>query len=238
MVLDFENQTYVLDKSLPQILPKEFLLGERLTFEKFTQLHENNRKVRSIVVGSMSNEIQEQYAMTKAFFDARMIEGSSVREHGVMMLSLVEKLKDLHVDFEEEKTYIDVILQLLPPSFDQIIINYNMNGLEESLHELINMFVQYEATIEKSAPLVLVGEASTSKAKGKVVGREKRKKDETSSTTTSTLSAPVTPLGRGKGKRKRVRQSRIPNDVCIYFRDKGRWKREYPKLLSNKRIKQ
>ncbi|KAL0295457.1 UNVERIFIED_CONTAM: hypothetical protein Scaly_3103200 [Sesamum calycinum] len=88
-----------------------------------------------------------RYAVAKAFFGARMIEGSLVQEHGVMMLSLVEKLKDLHIDFDEE-TYIDVILQSLPASFDQFIINYNMNGLEKSLHELINMLVQYEATIE------------------------------------------------------------------------------------------
>ncbi|KAL0293705.1 UNVERIFIED_CONTAM: hypothetical protein Scaly_3136200 [Sesamum calycinum] len=141
-----------------------------------------------------------------------------------MMLSLVEKLKDLQADLKKEETYVDVILQSLPPSYDQFIINYNMNGLEKSLHELINMLVQYEATIEKSAPSVLVGEVSTSKAKGKDAGREKRKKDETSSTAASTSSVPVTPLGEGKGKRKRVHQSKIPNDVCIYCREKGHWR--------------
>ncbi|KAL0349814.1 UNVERIFIED_CONTAM: hypothetical protein Sradi_4130600 [Sesamum radiatum] len=172
-----------------------------------------------------------RYAVTKAFFSARMIEGSSVREHGVMMLSLVEKLKDLQADFEKKETYVDVILQSLPPSHDQFIINYNMNGLEKSLHELINMLVQYETTIEKSAPSVLVGEVSTSKAKGKVTGREKRKKDEMSSTAASTSSVPITPLGGGKGKRKRLHQSKIPNDVCIYCREKGHWKRECPELL-------
>ncbi|KAL0394879.1 UNVERIFIED_CONTAM: hypothetical protein Slati_4454100 [Sesamum latifolium] len=150
-----------------------------------------------------------------------MIEGSFIREHGVMMLSLVEKLKDLQADFKEEETYVDLILQSLPPSFDQFIISYNMNGLEESLHELIIMLVQYEATIEKHAPSLLVGKTSTSKAKGKVVGREKSKKDETSYTAAGTSSISVTPLGRGKGKRKRVRQSMIPNDVCIYCREKG-----------------
>ncbi|KAL0394460.1 UNVERIFIED_CONTAM: hypothetical protein Slati_4412200 [Sesamum latifolium] len=80
-----------------------------------------------------------RYAMTKAFFSMRMIEGSSIRKHGVMMLSLVEKLKDLQADFEEEETYVDLILQSLPPSFDQFIISYDMNGFEKSLHELIDM---------------------------------------------------------------------------------------------------
>ncbi|KAL0305168.1 UNVERIFIED_CONTAM: hypothetical protein Sangu_3047400 [Sesamum angustifolium] len=174
-----------------------------------------------------------RYAVTKAFFGTRIIEGSSVREHGVMMLSLVEKLKDLQADFDKEETYVDVILQSLPPSYDQFIINYNMNGLEKNLHELINMLVQYEATTEKSALSVLVGDASTSKAKGKVAGRKKRKKDKTSCTATSTSSVPVTPLGGGKGKRKRVRQLKIPNDVCIYCQEKGYWKRECSKLLSD-----
>ncbi|KAL0298872.1 UNVERIFIED_CONTAM: hypothetical protein Sradi_6547000, partial [Sesamum radiatum] len=108
-----------------------------------------------------------------------------------------------------------------------------MNGLEESLQELINILIKYEATIEKSAPTVLVGEASTSKAKGKVAGREKRKKGEMFSTTAKTSNIPVTQLGGGKGKRKRVRQSRIPNDICINCREKGHWKRECTKLLSN-----
>ncbi|KAL0311615.1 UNVERIFIED_CONTAM: hypothetical protein Sangu_2456200 [Sesamum angustifolium] len=104
IVLDFENQTYVLDKSLPQTLPERFLLGERLTFNKFTQWHEDSRKVHSIVLSSMSNGIQKQYEryenvwsimhhmkelytvpnriirypVMKVFFGARMIEGSSI----------------------------------------------------------------------------------------------------------------------------------------------------------------
>ncbi|KAL0454919.1 UNVERIFIED_CONTAM: hypothetical protein Slati_0831100 [Sesamum latifolium] len=173
-----------------------------------------------------------RYAATKAFFGTKLIEGSSVQEHGVKMLSLVEKLKDLKADLAKE-TYIDVILQSLPPSFDSFIVNYNMNGLDKDLHELINMLVQYEATIEKSASLVLVGEASTSKAKGKGAGRWRRNKGKTESTTTSAQSAPVAPLCMGKGKRKAVRQSWIPKDICINCRKKGHWKRECPKLLSN-----
>ncbi|KAL0418957.1 UNVERIFIED_CONTAM: hypothetical protein Sradi_1309200 [Sesamum radiatum] len=135
------------------------------------------------------------YAMTKAFFDVIMIKRSSVREHGVMMLSLVEKLKDLQAGFDKEETYVDVILQSLPPSYNQFIINFNMSGLQKSLHGLINMLVQYEATIKKFAPSVLLGEVSTSKAKSKIARREKRKKDDMSSVAARTSSAPVTPLG-------------------------------------------
>ncbi|KAL0298220.1 UNVERIFIED_CONTAM: hypothetical protein Sangu_3153700 [Sesamum angustifolium] len=210
IVLDFENQTYVLDKSVPQTLLEGFLLGEHMMFEKFTECHEDNWKVRSIILGSMNNKIQKQYerykdvwlirhcmkelyavpdwkiryAMMKAFFGARMIEGSSIREHGVMMLSLVEKFKDPQPDFKRKKRKLI------------------MNGLEKSLHELINMLVKYEAMIDESAMSVLVGEASASKAKDNVVGRETTKKDDMSSTAASTLSVPITPLDGVKESRR------------------------------------
>ncbi|KAL0455259.1 UNVERIFIED_CONTAM: hypothetical protein Slati_0865100 [Sesamum latifolium] len=141
-----------------------------------------------------------RYAATKAFFGTKMAEGSSVK-HGVKMLSLVEKLEDLKVGLENI-TYIDVILQSLPLSYDPFIINYNMNGLEKSIHELINMVVQYEAKTHKSEPAVLVGEASTSKAKGKGARHWKRKKGKgtTVTATVSTGGAPAAPMGKGKGK--------------------------------------
>ncbi|KAL0293215.1 UNVERIFIED_CONTAM: Transposon Ty2-OR2 Gag-Pol polyprotein [Sesamum radiatum] len=216
IVLDFENQGYVLDKPLPTALPEGSSLEERVTFNKW---HEDNRKVRSIILVSMTNEIQKQYdrlddvpsimlrmkdvyavpdrhiryAAKKAFFRTKITKGSSVQSHGVTMLSLVEKLEDLKAGLNND-TYIDVILQSLPPSYEPFIVNYNMNGLEKSIHELINMPVQYEATTRKSELSVLVGEASTSKAKGKGARRWKRKKGKgtTVTATASTGGAPPT----------------------------------------------
>ncbi|KAL0463263.1 UNVERIFIED_CONTAM: hypothetical protein Slati_0213900 [Sesamum latifolium] len=166
IVLDFDNQGYVLDKPLPVALSEGSSSEERLMFDKWL---EDNRKVRSIILASMTNEIQKQYdrledvpsimlcmkevyavpdwhirnAATKVFFGIKMAEGSSVQSHGVKMLFLVEKLEDLKAGLEND-TYIDVILQSLPPSYDPFIVNYNMNGLDKSIHELINMLVQYE----------------------------------------------------------------------------------------------
>ncbi|KAL0445292.1 UNVERIFIED_CONTAM: hypothetical protein Slati_2251900, partial [Sesamum latifolium] len=106
------------------------------------------------------------------------------RVMGVKMLSLVEKLEDLKARLENE-TYIDVIIQSLPPSYDPFIVNYNMNGLEKSIHELINMLVQYEVMTYKFEPAILVGEASTSKAKGKGARHWKRKKGKGTTITTT-----------------------------------------------------
>ncbi|KAL0361562.1 UNVERIFIED_CONTAM: hypothetical protein Sradi_3840700 [Sesamum radiatum] len=58
IVLDFKNQGYVLDKPLSKTLPEGSSPKQRLTFEKW---HEDNRKVRSIILASMTNEIQKQY---------------------------------------------------------------------------------------------------------------------------------------------------------------------------------
>ncbi|KAL0285010.1 UNVERIFIED_CONTAM: hypothetical protein Scaly_2832800 [Sesamum calycinum] len=144
-----------------------------------------------------------RYVATKEFFRAKMTEGSSVQEHGVKILTLVEKLEDLKVGLEND-TYIDVILQSLPPSYDPFIVNFNMNELEKSINELINILVQYEATIKKSVPSVFIREASTSKAKGKRAGRWKRKKGKAKAKTVvvakDAKSSPVAPVGIWQGK--------------------------------------
>ncbi|KAL0345560.1 UNVERIFIED_CONTAM: hypothetical protein Sradi_4387300 [Sesamum radiatum] len=115
-----------------------------------------------------------RYAATKAF-GTKMTEGSSVQSHGSRCFPLWKSSKTLKLGLIMT-LHIDVILQSLPPSYDPFIVNYNMNGLEKSIHELINMLVQYEATTHKSEPAVLVGEASTSKAKGKGARRWKRRR--------------------------------------------------------------
>ncbi|KAL0434644.1 UNVERIFIED_CONTAM: hypothetical protein Sradi_0172300 [Sesamum radiatum] len=182
-----------------------------------------------------------RYAAIKVFFGTKMAEGSSVQSHGVMMLFLVEKLEDLKAGLNND-TYINVILQSLPPSYDPFIVNYNMNGLEKSIYELINMLVQYEATTRKSEPSVLVGEASTSKAKGKGARRWKRKKGKGTAVTAiaSTRGAPPTApkekakkksgvlssrgqmMGafhcHGKGIRRGVSTTPLPPRICLWLR--------------------
>ncbi|KAL0416493.1 UNVERIFIED_CONTAM: hypothetical protein Slati_3481200 [Sesamum latifolium] len=131
IVLDFKIRA-ILDKPLSTALPEGSSPEERYTFDKWL---EDNCKVRSIILALMTNEIQKQYdrlenvpsimlrmkevyavpdrhiryAATKAFLGTKMAEGSSVESHGIKMLFLVEKLKDLKSELEND-TYIDVIL--------------------------------------------------------------------------------------------------------------------------------
>ncbi|KAK4400713.1 Retrovirus-related Pol polyprotein from transposon RE2 [Sesamum angolense] len=68
------------------------------------------------------------------------------------------------------------------------------------------MLVQYEATTHKPVPVVLVGEASTSKAKGKRAGRWKRKKGKERSS--QPLLAPRAPLLQLRVRAKVLEKSR------------------------------
>ncbi|KAL0303289.1 UNVERIFIED_CONTAM: hypothetical protein Sradi_6197000 [Sesamum radiatum] len=201
IVLNFENQGYVLDNPLPTAFSQGSSTEECVTFDKWL---EDNCKVRSIILASMTNEIQKQYdrlddvpsimfcmkevyavpdlhiryAARKAFFGTKMAEGSSVQSHGVKMLSLMEKLEDLNAGLDND-TYIDVILQSLPPSYDPFIINHDMNGLEKTIHKLINMLVQYEVKTHKSASAVLVERLRPPrlKARGSGAGRGRRARE-------------------------------------------------------------
>ncbi|KAL0434189.1 UNVERIFIED_CONTAM: hypothetical protein Slati_2753200 [Sesamum latifolium] len=119
--------------------------------------------------------------------------------------SLVEKLEDLKAGLNND-TYIDVILQSLPPSYDPFIVNYNMNGLEKSIHELINMLSN-----TRQRP------ASPSRRYCHCQHRG---------------APPTAPKGKGKGKVGGSQQSKA-NDVCIHCHGKGHWKRECPQLLSH-----
>ncbi|KAL0433590.1 UNVERIFIED_CONTAM: hypothetical protein Slati_2693300, partial [Sesamum latifolium] len=214
---------YVLDKPLPTALPEGSSPEERVTFDKWL---EDNRKVRSIILASMTNEIQKQYDRLEDVpsIMLRMKDVYAVPDRHIRYAAIKSIFRDQDAEGSSS----------LPPSYDPFIINYNMNGLEKSIHELINMLVQYEATTRKSKPSVLVGEASTSKAKGKGARRWKRKKGKGTAVTAtaSTGGAPPTaPKEKGKGKVGGSQQSKA-NDVHS-LPWKGAWKRECPQLLSH-----
>ncbi|KAL2242997.1 UNVERIFIED_CONTAM: hypothetical protein Sindi_0417700 [Sesamum indicum] len=104
-----------------------------------------------------------------------MDKRTTIEEHGVCMLFFVEKIENLQIGVENDK-YIDLIFQPLPHSYDSFVINFNMNGLTKSIHELINMLVQFEATTKKSGLTIMFKKASTSKANDKGIGHWSRKR--------------------------------------------------------------
>ncbi|KAL0294305.1 UNVERIFIED_CONTAM: hypothetical protein Sradi_6893700 [Sesamum radiatum] len=178
IVLNFENQDYILGEPLPTALPEGSSIEEHLTFDKYL---EDNRKVRSIILASMINEIQKQY---DRFDDIPSI-----------MIRMKEGFLTEILDMPRQK---------------------HSSGPRWPKDRLC------KATTHKFEPAVLVGEVSTSKAKGKRAGHWKRKngKGKTVAATASAGGAPAAPTGKGKGKVGGSQWSRT-NDVYMHCQGKG-----------------
>ncbi|KAK4406501.1 hypothetical protein Sango_0656600, partial [Sesamum angolense] len=58
IVLDYENQGYIMDKPFPQTLPDGSSSEERETFERW---HADHCKVRRNILASMPNVVYKQY---------------------------------------------------------------------------------------------------------------------------------------------------------------------------------
>ena len=105
-----------------------------------------------------------RYEISKQLFHARMIEGTSIQNHILMVINLITRLSQLGFVMDGELSQ-DLILQSLSELFSQFIVNYHMNKLNSSLPELLNMLKTIESYIKKDkAPLLLVEGISKKKA--------------------------------------------------------------------------
>ena len=105
--------------------------------------------------GEQSRSAQ-QTAM-KNLMSTKMVEGTPVREHVLKMISFINELDMLGVEIDRE-TQVDAILASLPDSFNQFIMNYNMNKMVVTLLELLNMLKAAEDLIKKEKPIVMLVE--------------------------------------------------------------------------------
>uniref|UniRef100_A0A1U7WIF5 Uncharacterized protein LOC104224468 n=1 Tax=Nicotiana sylvestris TaxID=4096 RepID=A0A1U7WIF5_NICSY len=101
------------------------------------------------------NRAAKQTAM-KALLNTKMVEGSSVRDHVLKMMSLLNEL------------------ETLPDSFQQFRLNYNMNKMDLSLAKLLNELQSAETIIKSQAPPVALNFEAGSSSKPR--GGQKKKK--------------------------------------------------------------
>ncbi|XP_075111521.1 uncharacterized protein LOC142181838 [Nicotiana tabacum] len=67
----------------------------------------------------------------KSFLNTKMVEGSSVRDHVLKMVSLLNEPKVLGAVIDKE-SQVEMVLQTFPDSFQQFCLNYNMNKMDLS----------------------------------------------------------------------------------------------------------
>ncbi|KAK8573042.1 hypothetical protein V6N12_029080 [Hibiscus sabdariffa] len=114
---------------------------------------------------------QESYETSKALFQCKMSEGSPVGAHVIKMMGYIQALEKLGFPLNNELA-IDVVLQSLPDSFNQFVLNFNMNEINKTLPQLLGMLRTAEGNMKKggSKSILMVREA---KGKGKKVTKSK-----------------------------------------------------------------
>ncbi|KAK9037115.1 hypothetical protein V6N11_022037 [Hibiscus sabdariffa] len=171
IVLKQERKEYVIEEAVPND-PGANAPSDK---DKFKKHMDNMLDVGCLMLATMTPELQKQhedmvayemiqnlkeiyegqarqerYETSKALFQCKMSEGSPVRAHVIKMMGYIQTLEKLGLALNDELA-IDVVLQSLPNSFSQLILNFNMNEIEKTLPQLLGML----RTGEGNCPIYL-----------------------------------------------------------------------------------
>ncbi|XP_068329688.1 uncharacterized protein [Pyrus communis] len=192
ILLTLEKIVYVLDKAPPHIpLGPSATEDERAKFDKHI---EDDTQAKCYLLASMNEELQRQHeGMDSAFsiilhltelygeetrnrrfstvcelVKTKMVKGAPVHLHALKMIGFIEQLENLGTPLDGELAQ-DFILASLSDSFSQFVMNYNMNKMDSTLSELLNMLVTAEKTMMKEnvvgTSAVAYNKPSSSKSK-------------------------------------------------------------------------
>ncbi|KAK8540198.1 hypothetical protein V6N12_046489 [Hibiscus sabdariffa] len=158
---------------------------------------------------------QERYETSKALFQCKMSEGSPVGAHVIKMMGYIQTLEKLGFPLNDELA-IDVVLQSLSDSFNQFVLNFNMNEINKTLPQLLGMLRTAESNMKKgrSKSTLMVREA---KVKGKKVAKSKG-------------------IGKTKPKGKNALKPKggiNKEGNCFHCDKPGHWKRNCPVYLED-----
>ncbi|KAK1645997.1 hypothetical protein QYE76_063802 [Lolium multiflorum] len=157
----------------------------------------------------------ESYEASKQFFNCMMEEGSSVSEHMFAMSGHAKKLSDLGIVIPN-KLGIHRVLQSLPPSYKNFVMNYNMQNMNKELPELFSMLKSAEVEIKKENQVLMVNKTTSFKKQGKPNKGNFKKGGK------KVAAPPEKPKAGPK-----------PETVCYYCQGKGHWKRNCTKYLAD-----
>ena len=216
-----EKIAYVLDALLPVSPSVDASVGDQIAYQKPL---DDSIIATCIMLASMSPGLQKQHeAMTtydivahlkelfheqarserfkvsKMPFCSRMQEGTSPIQYALKMQGYIVRLDQLGFGMDNELS-IDLILDGLPDSFAQFVLNYRMNDKETTIPELINLLKTIELTLMKEGKTVMLVNSSSSKKGSK--NKKKRK------------------ITKQKGGRPRKRLRRHPQKVHASFVEK------------------
>ncbi|KAK1681040.1 hypothetical protein QYE76_041888 [Lolium multiflorum] len=127
-----------------------------------------------------------------------------------------KKLNDLGIVIPNQLG-IHHVLQSLPPSYKNFVMNYNMQNMNKELPKLFSMLKSAEVEIQKEHQVLMVNKTTSFKKQGKPNNKENFKK--------GGKKADAPP--------KKPKVGPKPDTVCFYCKEEGHWKRNCPKYLAD-----
>ncbi|KAK1626283.1 hypothetical protein QYE76_000598 [Lolium multiflorum] len=182
--------------------------------QKCFEHHDPHELVNELKTIFETHAAVECYEASKHFFSCMMEEGSSVSEHMLAMTGHAKKLSDLGIVIPN-RLGINRVLQSLPPSYKNFVMNYNMQNMNKELPELFAMLKSAEIEIKKEHQVLMVNKTTSFKKQGKSKGKNKK----------SGKKAATPPVKPKTGPK--------PDAECYYCKEKGHWKRNCSKYLAD-----
>uniref|UniRef100_A0A2N9H6H8 Integrase catalytic domain-containing protein n=1 Tax=Fagus sylvatica TaxID=28930 RepID=A0A2N9H6H8_FAGSY len=243
IVLTADKIVYVLNAEPPELALTDATEEQRNAFDKW---HEADEMAKCYILASMTNVLQKQcqglvtakdmmfhlkemfgeqsrsarQTAMKNLMSTKMVEGTPVREHVLKMISFINELDMLGAEMDAE-TKVDAILSSLTDSFNQFIMNYNMNKMDVTLSELLNMLQAAEDLIKKEKPAVMLAEKLESTLKFKPKGKNFKKKGFQS-------------FKKAQGdKVNKITENKKPKGNCFHCGKPGHWKRNCRHYLAS-----
>ena len=169
IVLRHERLSYVLDSPIPNEPPRDNIVA----WNSWRKHHDDNIQAQCIMLAGINPSFRqqfegftayeimarlqdsysssfraEQYEISKRLFRSRMEEGTSIEKNVSEMIAYINILYALNMDMDDD-LYINLILQSLPDSWGEFIVNYNMLEREITLDELLEMLKEAEIEINE-----------------------------------------------------------------------------------------
>ncbi|EOY04065.1 Retrotransposon protein, putative [Theobroma cacao] len=245
IVLKQEKKSYIFDTSIPPVPTTDANVEDK---EAHQRHKDDDDQAACVMLASMTLELQKQdehmdvqsmilhlrelfdkegrterYEISKELFRCKMAEGSSVKPHVLKMIGPIERLGQLGLAMYHELS-INLVLQSLPDSFSQFVLNFHMNRLEATLPKLLNMLDTAEKSIRKHKGSLLL--ISSSKAHTKQHKKKAQKEKKVKSQNEKAL--------KPKGGVKKDKEK----DICDHCGKLGHWRRnckEYLVTVSKKK---
>ncbi|KAK1605787.1 hypothetical protein QYE76_029460 [Lolium multiflorum] len=141
--------------------------------QKRFEHHDPHELVNELKAIFETHAAVECYEASKHFFSCMMEEGSSVSEHMLAMTGHAKKLSDLGIVIPN-RLGINRVLQSLPSSYKNFVMNYNMQNMNKELPELFAMLKSAEIEIKKEHQVLMVNKTTSFKKQGKSKGKFKK----------------------------------------------------------------